>query len=1766
MRKPGGKFQTAEQSGGAPAARAPLARAEGLVQRAPQASQQAADAGAGFAEVRTNSADAARGVADAALSPEGVARLGHDFRATRVRRGDPPRLQAKLVVGRPDDPYEQEADRVAAEVVNMPDAPGPSTESPGSRTHTAAAPPTVQRACAACESREDDDEEHAVQAKSLNGATPALTEEFNAGLRAERGGGRPLPESARSYFEPRFGHDFSRVRIHTGEAADRLARTVEARAFTTGSDIFFGARQYDASGRAGRELLAHELTHVVQQSPAGAVGAGAPTLSRRPADTIARQPAPAAEQTPAAPEPPRQGKPTGKVNLIRITSTQVFFETTEGTFTYALDFNHTPAGDYTADVRMGTQNKDGVTVETASLLLRGKIETKAQLHVNAEGMIVFFHFNYTLKPGQIDPVIFLKNTGVVRVSVTGTKEPGAPGGVEGGAGGGEVKAQGEGPKTEGADGDKPGGGKAEGEQQGGGQQPAGGEKEGGQPGFGGGLEGDKGLTANAPALPSKLEGPEEQTTNGIGTYTMSLDYSAASADRLVQVALAMGGVDYHWELYDITNAAKKSGQEAGAELKRLKRKGQLGKDTEEARTVGRTEAATRRFELTAEEILEDRKTAEEDLQEAMRDKDITRAIISLGNLDPRVAAISGVIRLTGDALGFVADALGGDYQERSVTWRKKGIYVLRCVARPHPRYNDRTGESLIRPPSVSVITVAVKPLREIAADEVKNIQTQDEELKLLRGLLEKEQDPEQRKKLEAQIAEYERATRGAAPDVLQDALDRKRKQLAEEERRGNIYAARRLRGEITSLEQQLEMAKTRVETKAGQSVLRPRATFISRITGQKYSLLLQLQLTEPEGPGGKYKARVADVTTPDGVITDAVEGATPGAAAWGAMRAFTRKNEYGRGALAVVMPEGITPAPTPTTDLLDNKPHDEQIAKRHLEDIVTALSVVAAVAVPELGAVAAVAGAGLAAANLAERYKNGTLRLDARAVGDLVAVLSAAAIGVGAVGGLAFARSGNRFVLALAEGDQAAALAAVRGMNRAATVVRGASVAGQVIDYGGMVIGTATTLDQLLAINAKEAAGEITHADARYQRTQLIAGAIRDNTLMFVGAKTSARAAAAVEGRTPAPGEHPPAVGTKPPQEPAAGATEGGPAAPKSKPTPEAVDSLKSPGAPKEPPAAGAEKPAPAAGPQDKAADAAEGATTPPPARATPTAETPQETIKKERPAGEPAAPAEAAPEAKPGSTADPLAKPADPKVAADMERLRPVDEETRKRLEGNEALRTALVENELAAAALKKCQSPCFPPEATPAQVERLNNILKRLKSGGVAYDQDLLKQFLADNRDNLDAAINSLLGWSSTSDLNAVLRYFAEGGSVEHLPPSLDPRLFQAMRQRAHDAGVAGGRAKAASDGLKSFGWDNPIKTGGFGQGFDDIMVKGADLDTGIVYIVEYKGGLAKLAPGQMELEWIKGNIRRLATEPGPHGHDIAVKLAKALKEGRLKGVVYSTPLDAGKPGATVQVGGVRDYGKVGMKLPAPPGAELHTGGVSEAKGPLDPTPINPKGLATNCGFCSLAGALTRVTGRPLVFDADQLYIRTLERLRLPTNTPEDPVNRQLIFPERTGYDKIAEKAGYEALFSGKEGNRLSEYTILAAAGDAGLVVSLDTEVLNQWAKYFSGSLEQVSQTRWDELVREAGGDPDDVRTTYETLRGGIERTRGRLPGEFIIGSKSRKHFMNMTIGPDGRLTGYDYQSGTEYEGLAAIEGRMGKIDFILRVHGVAPGEGSQ
>jgi hypothetical protein len=184
----------------------------------------------------------------------------------------PALFQTKPKVSQPGDQYEQEADRVAEQVMRMP-----GTEaSQGIGVSKLAQSIPLQRSCSTCEEEvrrqpieeEEKKEEESLQAKELPGHSLTITPALHTRINALRGGGQSLPESTRAFMEPRFGHDFSHVRIHTDARAAKTAQAVNARAYTIGQDLVFGSGQYEPGTSEGQKLLAHELTHTIQQGMA----------------------------------------------------------------------------------------------------------------------------------------------------------------------------------------------------------------------------------------------------------------------------------------------------------------------------------------------------------------------------------------------------------------------------------------------------------------------------------------------------------------------------------------------------------------------------------------------------------------------------------------------------------------------------------------------------------------------------------------------------------------------------------------------------------------------------------------------------------------------------------------------------------------------------------------------------------------------------------------------------------------------------------------------------------------------------------------------------------------------------------------------------------------------------------------------------------------------------------------------------------------------------------------------------------------------------------------------------------------------------------------------------------------------------------------------------------------------------------------------------------------------------------------------------------
>jgi hypothetical protein len=151
-------------------------------------------------------------------------------------------IQAKMKIGKSNDKFEQEADRIADEVMRMPER-------------------RVQ-----WQLGEEAEQEQFIQRNEAADQILRARYELETQGRSLTEGGRPLPKSVRSFFEPRLGYRFNRVRIYRNPMAAKFAKALNSRAFTLGTNVFFAKGQYSPDTARGRRLLAHELTHVVQQN------------------------------------------------------------------------------------------------------------------------------------------------------------------------------------------------------------------------------------------------------------------------------------------------------------------------------------------------------------------------------------------------------------------------------------------------------------------------------------------------------------------------------------------------------------------------------------------------------------------------------------------------------------------------------------------------------------------------------------------------------------------------------------------------------------------------------------------------------------------------------------------------------------------------------------------------------------------------------------------------------------------------------------------------------------------------------------------------------------------------------------------------------------------------------------------------------------------------------------------------------------------------------------------------------------------------------------------------------------------------------------------------------------------------------------------------------------------------------------------------------------------------------------------------------------
>jgi len=187
------------------------------------------------------------------IKNNGGTKSSHNYKNISLFGIAPKTIQPKLSVNTPGDKYEQEADAMADKVI----------QTTGNNS--------IQRKCSDCE------EEEKIQRKPLSTNitplvqtrqatnTPAVTPSLNNHIETSRGCGKAMDSHTRSFMSNGFGVDFSHVKIHADHEAASMNKELNAKAFTVGNDIYFNEGEYQPGSSKGKHLLAHELTHVIQQ-------------------------------------------------------------------------------------------------------------------------------------------------------------------------------------------------------------------------------------------------------------------------------------------------------------------------------------------------------------------------------------------------------------------------------------------------------------------------------------------------------------------------------------------------------------------------------------------------------------------------------------------------------------------------------------------------------------------------------------------------------------------------------------------------------------------------------------------------------------------------------------------------------------------------------------------------------------------------------------------------------------------------------------------------------------------------------------------------------------------------------------------------------------------------------------------------------------------------------------------------------------------------------------------------------------------------------------------------------------------------------------------------------------------------------------------------------------------------------------------------------------------------------------------------------------
>lgn len=971
-----------------------------------------------------------------------------------------PALHFKLEVNQPNDAAEQEANAVAEKVVS-----GETAASTNTFFKPAAKP--VQRAAATTVS------------------TPDVTRQVTEVLQQP---GQPLPDEVQAQMSESFGHDFSHVRVHTGTQAAEASSRLQAKAFTAGNDIVFAEGQYQPQSQEGRKLLAHELTHVVQQQAAN----GTAIIQRFPMDltplTIEASGFQSAALTLSQAINEEAVRNNARIMVAIGTNLHIFDgaanQLTSGRpvrLTQRIDM---PNGVYTSRgqppvffrvfsdengnpaIMRSVYNRETPGGENIMLESLVRESDRTYLHDNLSGIDSWF----LVLPGGAAGAGGRRTTPqwatnrVSRVLRSLRERRGSGTGTGTGTNTGSTPPTTPVPERQVPDRVVPWVNEsgvyanvwahgthttltlrenetqeqleqrirnatealrnatdpeqstriANGATETGFTEPVPGSRpQNEQPGSGRVTNTEQqreriagaNASANWPAYSARIlnYGADISVLGANNRMAMEIDYSIAGSDLLSQVAARMQHINYYWEIFDVTHVPTPQREAAVAQ--------QAGGSGLE---VGPGSGPAAELYRNMHAVYEDQVA---DLQEMAGAGIATNmALWNYRVAQLSLMAVSTSVRTIGNLISSYVSIVTAPLNERNFGWNYEGEFLIRCIATPV--YHE--GDPNRRASSVATKVIKVMEMNSRAEQEVTR---EEQELAQLRRQLAQVPEGPRREQLLAQIAGRERIRSQTTMENVDEQLRSARQQLGYAEEivrwRETGTSPQRMSEGARLLRVQLELNGIRAEEfrdhirqqvealermqRFGNQMMRglkppiyrPRVVLASEENGQVSALVMMLAETTNSSEARKRYCLV-DLTSPG--TQDSYEGVSTRAGTAGHAEAvqnafyhFRDNSEYGRGTLAIRLPEAMTERGITVEQSMRSRPGSTRRWMQRLQDLATAAEIAGLVltgpAGMAVGMIGGVAGAAVAVDSLVRRRHAGRFTWNFQTVMEITGVI-----------------------------------------------------------------------------------------------------------------------------------------------------------------------------------------------------------------------------------------------------------------------------------------------------------------------------------------------------------------------------------------------------------------------------------------------------------------------------------------------------------------------------------------------------------------------------------------------------------------------------------------------------------------------------------------------------------------------------------------------------------------------------------------------------------